>query len=195
MKGHCGRCEVKLDESNCSPAVLRNGHGNCRPCRNAYMREYGAKNREVIARKNKACHTKNAERYRGYRRAYYANHKEERLAWFKKHRNTPRGRHSKLKKELRTDKVSSQDPLWNLNYYAEIIRDGICHYCLGAFNSSGHSLDRMSNNEPHACWNVVPCCWDCNELKSDKFSYQEMMLLSPILIKIRSTKGDTIPRY
>ena len=185
MKGRCGRCEVKLDESNCSPAILINGHGNCRTCRNAYMRAYGAKNKDVIARKNKAVYAKNVDRYRSYRRAYYVNHKEERLAWHKKHIRTPRGRHGQVKGALRRDGVPSTDALWSLNYYTEIIRDVICHYCLGPLNPSSHALDRMDNNSPHACWNVVPCCWWCNERKKADLSYDEMMLLAPALREIR----------
>jgi hypothetical protein len=191
MKGHCGRCGVILDENNCSPAILRNGHGNCRVCRNAYMREYGAKNKDVIARKNKACHDKNAERYRGYRREYYANHKEERLAWFKKHITTPRGRHTQIKEWLRRELIPQTDSLWSLNYYTEILRDGVCHYCLDSLNLSGHGLDRMDNSNPHACWNVVPCCWECNTIKSSRFSYEEMMLLAPALREIRRRREAT----
>ena len=190
MKGYC-KCGVQLSESNCSPAILRNGHGNCRTCRNAYMREYGAKNKEIIARKNKACHTKNFERYRGYRRAYYANHKEERLVWFKKHRSTPRGRYTQVKEALKKDKVPLTDALWSFNFYSALIQDNECHYCLGPLNPSSHALDRMSNAAPHACWNVVPSCWWCNERKKADLSYEEMMLLAPALREIRRRREAT----
>lgn len=184
MKGHC-KCGVRLNEDNCSPAILRNGYGNCRDCRNAYMREYGAKNKDKIAEKNKKNHLKNSARYKGYRRAYYARHKAERLVWFRNHRSTPRGRHTQVRQALRRERAPLSDALWSLNYYTEIIRDCVCHYCLGPLGVSGHALDRMDNTQPHVCWNVVPSCWWCNERKKADLSYEEMMLLAPALREIR----------
>jgi hypothetical protein len=134
---------------------------------------------------------KNALRYRAYRRSYYVNHREERLAWHKNHIRTPRGKHTQVKELLRKEGVSQSDALWSLNYYAEFIRSGICHYCLGFLNRSGHSLDRMDNSQPHACWNVVPCCWWCNERKKADLSYEEMMLLAPVLREIRRRRETT----
>jgi len=184
MKGYC-KCGVKFDESNSALFTLERGFGKCRNCNSVYMRKYNAENNEKVAKKNKENYLKNADRYRGYRKSYYVNHKEERLAWYKKHRATPRARHTQVKEALRKELIPATDPLWGLNYYAELIKDGICHYCLGPLNQSSHALDRMDNNSPHACWNVVPSCWWCNERKKADLSYEEMMLLVPALREIR----------
>lgn len=77
-----------------------------------------------------------------------------------------------------------------------------CHYCGSELiyhehskvwnvnNSRAHQLDRKDNNLAYAIDNVVPCCWECNRLKSDRFSYKEFMLLSPILKKIMEERLD-----
>lgn len=101
------------------------------------------------------------------------------------------GKHSSLKAALREDCVSKTDLLWNFNFYQELIKDSSCYYCLGVLKPGGHGLDRMDNSLGHVCFNVVPCCWDCNELKGIRLSYEEMMLLVPVLREIRLRRERT----
>jgi len=75
-----------------------------------------------------------------------------------------------------------------------------CHYCnedliynkhsrnWGETNSRAYQLDRKDNSKGYDLDNVVTCCWDCNRLKSDRFSYEEFMRLSPILKDIRTKR-------
>lgn len=56
-----------------------------------------------------------------------------------------------------------------------------CHYCGGNLNEHGSGLDRMDNSKGYIKGNVVPCCKDCNTLKSNKFTYSEMMKISKVL--------------
>lgn len=95
----------------------------------------------------------------------------------------PRGGRSTF--SLGTEGVPKDDLIWNPHFYAELIRDLTCHYCLGLIGKWGHGLDRMDNSKPHLASNVVPCCGFCNSLKGDKVSYEEMMLLIPGLREIR----------
>jgi hypothetical protein len=58
-----------------------------------------------------------------------------------------------------------------------------CHYChgtiswtkygLGRSGSSAYNLDRKDNTLPYSVENCVPCCWRCNNGKSDAFTYAE----------------------
>ncbi len=69
-----------------------------------------------------------------------------------------------------------------------------CHYCgfllyWTAYNlkqgSCAYNLDRKDNNQGYSKENCVTCCRRCNTIKSNWFTYEEMMLLSPQLHHIR----------
>lgn len=81
-----------------------------------------------------------------------------------------------------------------------IINEPVCHYCenlliyhkhsrfYGKINSRAHQLDRKDNNKGYTVDNIVPCCWGCNKLKSDKFTYEEFLLFSPTLKLIMTNR-------
>jgi 5-methylcytosine-specific restriction endonuclease McrA len=84
--------------------------------------------------------------------------------------------------------------------FLEIIKNINCHYCgekliyeeysrvWGKTNSRAHQLDRKDNKLGYTKDNVVTCCWECNRLKSDRFTYEEFMQLSPVLNKIQNER-------
>ncbi len=87
------------------------------------------------------------------------------------------------------------------NEFIEIIKDSKCHYCEKelSFNpytrdensnyvSRAYQLDRKDNNLGYSVDNVVPCCWNCNRIKSDIYTYDEFLLLSPVLKKIHKNR-------
>lgn len=65
-----------------------------------------------------------------------------------------------------------------------------CHYCGGQLNPTGCGLDRRDNIIGYIESNVMPCCKQCNVVKNCFFSYEEMMMLSPTLIEIRSNRAN-----
>lgn len=81
--------------------------------------------------------------------------------------------------------------------FKSIISDNNCHYCGDELTyhlhskvwnenkSRAHQLDRKDNSRGYEVNNVVPCCWTCNRLKSDAFTYEEFLLLSPSLKEIK----------
>jgi len=105
------------------------------------------------------------------------------------YRQTLSGRHQFLRLKMRAEGVLQEDALWNLRFYSALVVDNECHYCGGSLSPSSHGLDRVNNNEGHTAANVVPCCKRCNSVKSDYFTYSEMMLLSPTLRMIREARG------
>lgn len=100
-------------------------------------------------------------------------------------------------KNHRNRKVS-----FNLSFdeFLEIIKNNSCHYCekeliynthskvWNKSNSRAHQLDRKDNSKGYEKDNVVPCCWNCNRMKSDIYSYEEFKLLSPILKEIHKNR-------
>lgn len=48
-----------------------------------------------------------------------------------------------------------------------------CTYC--GFPCSG--ADRLDNSLPHTNENCVPCCFECNMARSDKFTVEEMKII------------------
>ena len=93
---------------------------------------------------------------------------------------------------------------FNLTFeeFKQIINDPNCHYCgeqliyhkhsknWGKVLTRAHQLDRKNNEEGYTKNNVIPCCWTCNRLKSDAFSYEEFMMLSPILKQIKQLRKN-----
>ncbi len=80
----------------------------------------------------------------------------------------------------------------------EIINNPECHYCgeillynkhtrneLKEHNTRAYQLDRKDNNKGYTKDNVVPCCWTCNRLKSNVFSFEEFMMLAPTIKDIK----------
>ena len=86
----------------------------------------------------------------------------------------------------------STDPIFSFMFYKELTRDNECHYCRGDLRSSrqAYCLDRLDFNLPHRASNVVPCCWECNRLRGNVFSYEEMMELSSVLREIRKRRSS-----
>jgi len=85
------------------------------------------------------------------------------------------------------------------NEFIEIIKDSKCHYCnkklifnphtrdeSSNYVSRAYQLDRKDNNLGYTIENVVTCCWNCNRIKSDIYSYDDFMKLSPILKEIHN---------
>lgn len=79
--------------------------------------------------------------------------------------------------------------------YVEFTNIKNCHYCDKFMdwkpfdNNPGFWLDRKNNNLYHTKDNLVVCCGDCNKTKRDYFTYEEFLLLSPVLKQIRANKS------
>jgi hypothetical protein len=77
--------------------------------------------------------------------------------------------------------------------FVKLMVNDSCVYCKRRLlrepyenRGSGNSylLDRKDNNRGYIIGNLVSCCWDCNVMKGNRFSYEEFILFAPILEKI-----------
>jgi 5-methylcytosine-specific restriction endonuclease McrA len=49
-------------------------------------------------------------------------------------------------------------------------------------------IDRVDNSIGYTPDNCVPCCTQCNRIKLDHLTYEEMLLLAPSLRAIREAR-------
>jgi hypothetical protein len=101
--------------------------------------------------------------------------------------------------------AGNRNILLELTYedYLELTKNERCHYCDRIIDwhpytgknitenrsyCSKNNLDRKDNLLPYSKENCVVCCWPCNELKGNRLSYEEMIMLKPSLIAIREER-------
>lgn len=82
-----------------------------------------------------------------------------------------------------------------------------CHYCdetihwieyptlKGKYNSRAYYLDRKDHNLSYSINNCVTCCTRCNRMRSNKFTYDEFMLLTPGLKQIRFNRENILTNH
>lgn len=104
--------------------------------------------------------------------------------------------------ELRLHKNQKVDFKLSFEEFLDIIKNPECHYCgkkieykeysreWGKTNSRAHQLDRKDNQKGYSKDNVVCCCWTCNRLKSNEFTYEEFLLFKPALEEIRKKREN-----
>ena len=71
-----------------------------------------------------------------------------------------------------------------------------CHYCgtpilwktVADQKTNRLNLDRKDNDLGYSLDNCVVCCYSCNVTKGDRFTYEEFMLLAPILKAIQQRR-------
>jgi hypothetical protein len=94
--------------------------------------------------------------------------------------------------------------LFTYEHFLEFTKVKSCHYCDAPIiwepYSQGsryrYNLDRKNNALGYLRDNCVVCCWDCNNLKSNQLTFEEMQLLRPALIqvrKLRESNGSLCP--
>lgn len=89
-----------------------------------------------------------------------------------RYRRTIKGLYAKLKSSAREHKVECTI---TFEEYVEL-RTMSCFYeCGNPLSPAGHSLDRMNAKGPYSLENVVPCCRQCNTIKGDWWTWQEML--------------------
>ena len=117
-----------------------------------------------------------AEARSGKRKEYEAKYRqtEKYKNCQRRFKHSPKGRYAHLKHSAKTEGYTVT---LSLDDYIDMVCLGLCHYCGGPLEYGGHSVDRKDSNLGYTLDNSVACCSVCNVTKSNKLSYEEMLLL------------------
>jgi hypothetical protein len=94
----------------------------------------------------------------------------------KNYPNSKKGRYNTAKKECtRNRNVKKDNKQFNISFedYTELTRENKCFYCEGTLNKYGTGLDRINSSKPYSYDNCVPCCKNCNTIKSNLLTIEE----------------------
>lgn len=69
------------------------------------------------------------------------------------------------------------------------LRKGGCSYCGHGFEND-LGLDRIDNSKGHQRENVLRCCGDCNRVRGDRFSLDEMKQIGRVIGEIKRNRLD-----
>lgn len=83
------------------------------------------------------------------------------------------------------DKKKGRENNIDFNWAFEIISNSKCFYC-GDTENIG--FDRIDNSKGHTKDNVVPCCYICNTVRSNNFSFDEMKILGETIKEIKQCR-------
>jgi hypothetical protein len=122
-------------------------------------------------------------------RGTYRNRAEQNRAWRERNREKVRmslrlWKYSRLKYQARRRGLAfalSREEITEITSAA-------CCYCGGPLPNYGYGLDRKDNTQGYTRENVVPCCETCNWIKSNRFSYEEMLELGETIRYIRARR-------
>lgn len=137
---------------------------------------------ECIAHCQARYYEKNRDKERAKRRAYDATPRGAELKRIRAYK--PDSRYRELQK-MCTKRSKPCD--LSLKDYAAVVSADRCHYCAGPLPKYSSGLDRKDNDIGYTLSNVVPCCQGCNRIKSNLLTYDEMVAVSDLLNRMRST--------
>lgn len=67
----------------------------------------------------------------------------------------------------------------------ELLRSSDCVYCGLSHSSTRISMDRIDNTKGYVIENILPSCIECNRVRSDKYSVDQMKLIGKVLSRLR----------
>jgi hypothetical protein len=138
-----------------------------------------------ISRKSKR--NNNIEYYRNQERSRRLVKKQLYNTTSREHKKKVGARYSSLKLRAKKHGLTG---IISFEEYKKIISINICHYCGGELNPTGSGLDRIDPKLSYIPSNVVPCCKECNTIKSDIISYSEMKEVAKLLKRLRNTQNN-----
>jgi hypothetical protein len=98
-----------------------------------------------------------------------------------------RARNLKQRFQVSKNRANKKQVFWGLSFeeWRNFVSDTQCHYCDGAMPETGIGLDRKNNDIGYILENVASCCQECNRIKSDTLTYEEMLEVAKLIKRIR----------
>lgn len=170
----CEKCDIKLKFSNQS--------GLCK------------KHRYKKYNENKEYKERALIRSKEYAKKYKEKHREKSKLWQKNNPErtkqirlkTMSGPNNRFTRSRHTaEKRRGLD--WGIekSKYYELIKN-TCHYCHSGLDTCGIGLDRLDNDRGYTLDNVVPCCGDCNKIRGDRLTSEEMKVAMKAVLSFRN---------
>lgn len=144
-----------------------------------YKRDY-EKNRAARIQKSSDWRKNNPDKYK----EQYLKGNSVGAPHHYKYARSNKGRFYSLKLQA---KKRNLEVTFGFDEYSLLVQSE-CHYCGKALNATGSGLDRKDNKYGYTASNVVPCCKNCNIMKNNFLTYNEMVVVSEALRRYRNGK-------
>lgn len=151
------------------------------------QRRYRARNPERVKEINKKCKEKHKEEYTARHRARYKANKEMFLARNKVQSRKLKSRFTDSKREAKKRGIE-----WGLSFEEFCSFQGLpCAYCKDYRTPETRcGLDRLDSDLGYEIGNVCPCCTDCNLMKGNRFTSEEMHFIGHAVMMVKQTRVD-----
>lgn len=108
-----------------------------------------------------------------------------RFRYCRKHRDSsPERRYNHV---IRSAKRRQMPFKLGFKFFSSLIASNSCYYCKGHITGTGAGLDRLDSFKGYVTGNVVACCLECNVVKSNLLTAEEMVKVVKLLKRVRKT--------
>lgn len=141
-----------------------------------------AENKEKKKQYDKEHRKLNSTRIAAERKIHYEQCKEREQSIQKIYGIKPEARYKRAvrnsKKRGKTWDISQQD-------YIDLISQPCFYDGASLCKEFGTGLDRIDNSKGYSLDNVVPCCGDCNIIRGDRLTHEEMEVAMQAVLNFR----------
>lgn len=148
----------------------------------AYNHKYAMEHKKERSLYNKEYNQR--PEAKAYQKKWDAEHPESRAKSIKKYKEANPEK-MLLSKYKITDKQKHQTCDLTVKWLKLNITNQPCYYC-GKTHKIG--CDRIDNNKGHTKKNVLPCCKNCNWVRGNLFTVEEMLVLGKGMKKIMKNR-------
>jgi len=153
-------------------------------------KEYRDKNKETIQqRKREYSKTEKAKKAnRARNKKHYVKNPQKHIDRIKQMAAQPQRQFTYIKRRAKRDAIGFD---LTLDDFVRIRSAGVCFYCKKELSTTAPNIDRLNSVRGYSLDNCVPCCLECNLVKRDLLSAEEMILFR----SIEQGESDQVPKH